>query len=130
MSVCVCECVCACVRMRVCVCKCVCVNACMLEKAGNSPYGEQEKITRSVWILLLLFRLSLSVNDDLQWKKNIFTSLKYSVFHRFRQAKIDNGWFNVKLEPIFATAPAASKNETSFKGGQNQLKIIGSLTTI
>ncbi len=49
----------------------------------------------------------------------------YRVFHRFWQ-----WWFNFKLEPIFTSAPAASKNEAHFKNGQNQLKIIGSLTTI
>jgi hypothetical protein len=31
-------------------------------------------------------------------------------------------WFNFKLEPIFDTAPAASKNEARFKSGQSQLK--------
>ncbi len=39
-------------------------------------------------------------------------------------------WLDFKLEAIFATAPAASKNEARFQNGQNQLKIIGSLTMI
>ena len=37
-------------------------------------------------------------------------------FHRFRQAKIA-----YRVEPIFATAPAASKNDAHFKSGQNGL---------
>jgi hypothetical protein len=28
-------------------------------------------------------------------------------------------WFNFKLNPIFATAPATSKSEALFKSGQN-----------
>jgi hypothetical protein len=35
---------------------------------------------------------------------------RYRAFHGFR------------LEPIFITAPAASKNDAQFKSGQNQLK--------
>ncbi len=31
-------------------------------------------------------------------------------------------WFNFKLEPVFNTAPASSKNEAHFKSGQNRLK--------
>jgi hypothetical protein len=31
-------------------------------------------------------------------------------------------WFNFKLNPRFATAPAASKNDTHYKSGQNILK--------
>jgi hypothetical protein len=34
------------------------------------------------------------------------------------------------LEPIFTTAPAATKNEARFLSGQNLLKIIGLHTTI
>ncbi len=37
------------------------------------------------------------------------------------QAKICLWWFNFKLIPIFATAPAATKNEAHFKCGQNVL---------
>ncbi len=50
------------------------------------------------------------------------------VFHRFGQAKFDIG-DNFKLKPIFATAPAASKNEACFKSGPNQVIIMGSLKT-
>ncbi len=46
----------------------------------------------------------------------------YSVFHQFRQAKFGNGGCNFKLEPIFTTALAASKNEACVKRGQNRLK--------
>jgi hypothetical protein len=34
------------------------------------------------------------------------------VFHQFRQAKFDNGGSIFKLEPIFATAPAALKKSS------------------
>jgi len=34
-------------------------------------------------------------------------------------------WFDFGLEPIFNTAPAASKNTTRFKSGQNQPKNYG-----
>jgi hypothetical protein len=33
-----------------------------------------------------------------------------------------NWWFDLKHEPIFATAPVASKNDTRYKNGQNRLK--------
>jgi len=33
-------------------------------------------------------------------------------------------WFNFSLEPIYTTAPAASKNDACFKTGLNRLKII------
>ena len=46
----------------------------------------------------------------------------YSVFQGFRQAKSAKGRFDFKLEPIFDTAPAASKNEACFKSGQCRLK--------
>ncbi len=41
------------------------------------------------------------------------------VLHQLRQAK---WWFDFKLEPIFTTASAASKNEARLKRGQNCLK--------
>jgi hypothetical protein len=44
------------------------------------------------------------------------------VFQGFNKAKSANGGFDFKLEPIFDTAPAASKNKACFKSGQNQLK--------
>jgi len=31
-------------------------------------------------------------------------------------------WFSFRLKSIFNTAPAASKNDAQFKGGQNWLK--------
>ncbi len=43
----------------------------------------------------------------------------YGVFQGFRQAK---WWFDFKLEPIFDTAPTASKNKARFKSGQSRLK--------
>jgi hypothetical protein len=46
----------------------------------------------------------------------------YSVFQGKGQAKSANGGSIFKLEPIFDTAPAASKNEACFKSGQSQLK--------
>jgi len=47
----------------------------------------------------------------------------YRVFHRFGQAKFpDGGSIICKLEPIFNTAPAASKNAARFKSGRNQPK--------
>jgi hypothetical protein len=46
--------------------------------------------------------------------KSEISSVFYSVFHRFRQAKFDYGGSNFKLEPIFATAPAASKNDARY----------------
>jgi len=39
-------------------------------------------------------------------------------FHRLGQAKVFDGGF--RLEPIFNTAPAASKNDAQFKSGQNR----------
>ena len=44
----------------------------------------------------------------------------YRAFHQFGQAKFAYG--GNRLEPIFATAPAASKNDAHFKSGQNQLE--------
>jgi len=41
-------------------------------------------------------------------------------FHGFGQAKFPN-FFGFKLEPIFTTALAASKNDARFKSGQNRL---------
>jgi hypothetical protein len=52
-------------------------------------------------------------------KKTFFQTEEYSVFRRFRQAKFAYGGFNFKLEPIFATASAASKNGARFKSGQS-----------
>jgi hypothetical protein len=48
------------------------------------------------------------------------------MFHRFRPAKFTYGvwWFDFKLEPIFDTFPAASKNEACFKSALNYSKII------
>jgi hypothetical protein len=43
----------------------------------------------------------------------------YSVFQGFSKAKSANGGFDFKLEPIFDTAPAASKNKARFKSGQS-----------
>ncbi len=45
--------------------------------------------------------------------------MPYSVFHPFRQAKFAYGGL---IEPIFATASAASKIDTCYKSGQNLLK--------
>jgi hypothetical protein len=42
----------------------------------------------------------------------------YSVFHRFSCL----WWFDFKLEPIFDTDPAASKNNACHKIGQNGLR--------
>ena len=46
---------------------------------------------------------------------------RYRAFHRFGRAKFAY-CFDFKLEPIYTTAPAASKNDAQFKSGQNQLK--------
>jgi len=51
----------------------------------------------------------------------------YRVFHGFGQAKFPDGGLVFRLEPIFNTAPAASKNTVPFKCGQNQQKIIISI---
>jgi len=40
----------------------------------------------------------------------------YRVFHGFGQAKFTYG---LRLEPIFNTVPAVSKNNAWFKSGQN-----------
>ena len=45
----------------------------------------------------------------------------YRAFHRFGQAKFAHGG-KVLGEPIFTTAPAASKNNARFKSGQNRLE--------
>jgi hypothetical protein len=38
------------------------------------------------------------------------------VFHEFGQAKFaDPSWFYFRVEPIYTTAPAASKNDAQFK---------------
>jgi hypothetical protein len=41
------------------------------------------------------------------------------VFHRFGQDKFAYFWLDFKLQPIFATAKVASKNDTRYKSGQN-----------
>jgi hypothetical protein len=46
----------------------------------------------------------------------------YSVFQGFSKAKSANGGSIFKLELIFDTAPAASKNKARFKSGQSRLK--------
>jgi len=43
--------------------------------------------------------------------------VKFLAFHGFGNAKFR--WFDFKLEPIYATASAASKNNARFKSGQN-----------
>ncbi len=45
-----------------------------------------------------------------------------AVFYWFRQAKFANGGSILSSNPIFATAPAASKIEVCFVSGQNHLK--------
>jgi len=41
-------------------------------------------------------------------------------FHRFMQAKFpDGGLIKFRLEPMFNTAPAASKSTAQFKSDQN-----------
>ncbi len=40
----------------------------------------------------------------------------------FRWYSVFQWWFDFKLEPIFDTAPAASKNKARFKSGQSRLK--------
>jgi hypothetical protein len=53
------------------------------------------------------------------------------VCHQLRQAKFAyGGSVDFKLEPIFASASAASKNGARFKGGQVDSKIIVSLPEI
>jgi hypothetical protein len=42
----------------------------------------------------------------------------YSVFHQFGQAKLSK--FDFKLQPIFATAPAASKFDAGFRFKNSQ----------
>jgi len=42
------------------------------------------------------------------------------LWFNFGQAKF--GWSGSMLEPIYTTAPAASKNDTRLKGGQNLRK--------
>jgi hypothetical protein len=41
------------------------------------------------------------------------------VFQRFGKAKFDYGDSILNLEPIFATAPAATKNNACYQSGQN-----------
>ena len=41
--------------------------------------------------------------------------------YRFVQAKIADDGFSFRLESIFATAPAASKNDAGFKSGHKWL---------
>jgi len=45
----------------------------------------------------------------------------YRAFHGFGQAKFPDGGLALH-EPIFNTAPVASKKDVCFKRGQNQLK--------
>jgi hypothetical protein len=64
--------------------------------------------------------------DISKWVRELQTQTKlelyYSVFHQFRKAKFGNLAFDFKLETIFATALAASKNEARVKRGQNWLE--------
>jgi hypothetical protein len=81
--------------------------------------------------LIIQSKLGLKTSDS---KKNNVTQEKrgvkkvqkcvtYSVFHRFRESKFANQWwFDFKLEPVFDTAPATSKNEARIKSGQNRPK--------
>jgi len=44
----------------------------------------------------------------------------YTAFHGFGQAKFAyGGWLGFRLKPIYTTAPAAFKNDSQFKSGQN-----------
>ncbi len=54
-------------------------------------------------------------------RTNRLCNLKYtfSVFQGLSKAKSAYGGFDFKLEPIFDTAPAASKNKARFKSGQS-----------
>jgi len=52
------------------------------------------------------------------WKK-FWVLISYREFHRFWKAKFPDGGLIFRLEPIFNTAPAASKNTAQFKSGQN-----------
>ncbi len=54
----------------------------------------------------------------------------YSVFQGFSKAKSANGGFDLKLELIFDTAQAASKNKARFKVLKVDSKIIISLPKI
>jgi len=58
---------------------------------------------------------SIKINIFKQEIGNLFLA-NYRVFHGFGQAKFP---FGLRLEPIFNTAPAASKNNAQFKSGQN-----------
>ncbi len=51
-----------------------------------------------------------------------FDESKYSVFHRFRQDKFSDNGLILSSKQIFATAPAASKNDARYKSGQNRLQ--------
>jgi len=47
----------------------------------------------------------------------------YRAFQEVGQAKFpEDGWLDFRLEPIFNTAPGASKNDAQFKNGQYQPK--------
>jgi len=60
------------------------------------------------------------IKNDFFSKTILFYNFLRNV-HRFGQAKFPDGGciFYFRLEPIFNTTPAASKNTASFKSGQN-----------
>ncbi len=46
--------------------------------------------------------------------------IKFRVFHRFRQAKFDDGY--MLAQAIFCNCPAAPKNDAHYKSGRNRHK--------
>jgi hypothetical protein len=80
----------------------------------------ENKVARKLWkknLIHLIGKSQAPLISQRRWKKF------YSVFQGFRQAKSTcQWWFDFKLEPIFDTAAAASKNEARFKSGQSRLK--------
>ncbi len=49
-------------------------------------------------------------------------SLNRECFTDLKKNKICLSWLDFRREPIYTTAPAATKNDAQFKSGQNQLK--------
>jgi len=89
-------------------------NPCHVSRAeGNDLIEFKSKTSLNISKIKIVFTFFSKVLRTLSYEL-------YRVFHVFGQAKLPDGWFGIRLEPIFNTAPAAFKNTAWFKSGQNQ----------
>jgi len=82
-------------------------------------------------ISFLQLQLLLDLNDFF-YKMHCYRPIVMSCTESFTDlGKLNfRWWFGFRLEPIFNTAPAASKNKASFKRGQIDSKISNSVVNL